>query len=168
MFAAIATLAVLVQQTLTTLAARGDAGDFASAGIVGALMFIVTLGVGPLARSLRESEERVRQREVDVANLAELNQFIVQHLRESILVVDANDTIRLINESAAQLLHGGERAARHAARRGFAAPAVPAGDLAPALRRLAAQLAVAARRPTAAAWSSRTSCRSTAAARDRR
>ena len=106
MFAAIAALAVLVQQTLTTLAARGDAGDFASAGIVGALIFIVTLGVGPLARNLRESEERVRQREVDVANLAELNQFIVQHLRESILVVDANDTIRLINESAALLLHG--------------------------------------------------------------
>jgi two-component system sensor histidine kinase PilS (NtrC family) len=106
MFAAVATLAVLVQQTLTTLAARGDAGDFASAGIIGALMFIVTLGVGPLARNLRESEERVRQREVDVANLAELNQFIVQHLRESILVVDANDTIRLINESAALLLHG--------------------------------------------------------------
>lgn len=66
----------------------------------------MTLGVGPLARNLRESEERVRQREVDVANLAELNQFIVQHLRESILVVDANDTIRLINESAALLLHG--------------------------------------------------------------
>jgi len=106
MFAAVATLAVLVQQTLTTLSARGDAGDFASAGIIGALMFIVTLGVGPLARNLRESEERVRQREVDVANLAELNQFIVQHLRESILVVDANDTIRLINESAALLLHG--------------------------------------------------------------
>jgi two-component system sensor histidine kinase PilS (NtrC family) len=71
------------------------------------LLFIVTLGVGPLARNLRESEELVRQREVDVANLAELNQFIVQHLRESILVVDANDSIRLINESAAQLLQGG-------------------------------------------------------------
>src|SRR4030095_16560369 len=42
MFAAVATLAVLVQQTLTTLSARGDAGDFASAGIIGALMFIVT------------------------------------------------------------------------------------------------------------------------------
>ena len=80
--------------------------DFASAGIIGALIFIVTLGVGPLARNLRESEERVRQREVDVANLAELNQYIVQHLRESILVVDANDTIRLINESAAMLLQG--------------------------------------------------------------
>ena len=106
MFAAVAALAVLLQQTLTTFAARGDASDFASAGIIGALIFIVTLGVGPLARNLRESEERVRQREVDVANLAELNQFIVQHLRESILVVDANDTIRLINESAALLLQG--------------------------------------------------------------
>jgi two-component system, NtrC family, sensor histidine kinase PilS len=106
MFAAVATLAVLVQQTLTTLAAGADGSDFASAGIVGALIFIVTLGVGPLARNLRESEERVRQREVDVANLAELNQFIVQHLRESILVVDAHDTIRLINESAALLLNG--------------------------------------------------------------
>src|SRR5690606_2910353 len=44
--------------------------------------------------------------EVDVANLAELNQFIVQNLRESILVVDDNDVIRLINESAATLLQG--------------------------------------------------------------
>lgn len=106
MFAAIAALALLAQQTFTTFGARGDSGDFAATGIIGALLFLVTLGVGPLARNLRESEERVRQREVDVANLAELNQFIVQHLRESILVVDANDTIRLINESAALLLHG--------------------------------------------------------------
>ena len=107
LFAALAALSLLVQQALTALAARGDAGDFAAAGIVGALMFIVALGVGPLARGLRESEELVRQREVDVANLAELNQFIVQHLRESILVVDEAARIRLINESAAQLLKGG-------------------------------------------------------------
>ncbi len=107
LFAATATLAVLVQQGLVTLATQGDLGEFASAGILGALLFVVVLGVGPMAKGLRESEERVRQRDVDVANLAELNQFIVQHLRESILVVDANDSIRLINESAAQLLQGG-------------------------------------------------------------
>ena len=107
LFAAMATLALLVQQAFAVLATQGDIREFASAGIVGALMFIVCLGVGPLARSLRESEELVRRREVDVANLAELNQFIVQHLRESILVVDENDSIRLINESAAQLLKHG-------------------------------------------------------------
>jgi two-component system sensor histidine kinase PilS (NtrC family) len=108
MFAAVAALALLLQQAFTTLAATSDPADFASAGIVGALMFIVTLGVGPLARNLRESEERVRQREVDVANLSELNQFIVQHLRESILVVDDHDMIRLINESAGSMLQGNQ------------------------------------------------------------
>ncbi len=40
----------------------------------------------------------------NLANLAELSQYIVQHLRESILVVDAADRIRLINESAAEIL----------------------------------------------------------------
>jgi two-component system, NtrC family, sensor histidine kinase PilS len=122
MFAAVAALALLLQQAFTTLAARSDPADFASAGIVGALLFIVTLGVGPLARSLRESEERVRQREVDVANLAELNQFIVQHLRESILVVDDRDMIRLINESAASLLHGNP-----------VQPGAPLGEVSPRL-----------------------------------
>jgi two-component system sensor histidine kinase PilS (NtrC family) len=107
MFAAVGTLALLSQQVLTMFAGTSDANDFTAAGIVGALMFIVTLGVSLLATSLRESEERVRRREVDIANLAELNEFIVQHLRESILVVDENDTIRLINESAAKLLRGG-------------------------------------------------------------
>lgn len=106
-FAALATLALLTQQLMTSLSGRGDASDFAAAGIVGALIFVVTLGGGPLARSVRESEERVRRREIDVANLAELNQFIVQHLRESILVVDEHNMIRLINESAAKLLNGG-------------------------------------------------------------
>ena len=115
-------------------------------------MFIVTLGVGPLARSLRESEERVRQREVDVANLAELNQFIVQHLRESILVVDANDTHppdQRIGRAAAARRE--PVAAGHAARRSLAAPAVPAGHVAPALVRLAAEHADACSPPTAAA-----------------
>jgi len=104
LFAAVGALGLLSQQGLTALTLRGDASDFAAAGIVGALMFVVALGVGSLARGLRESEELVRQREVDVASLAELNQFIVQHLRESILVVDEDARIRLINESAAQLL----------------------------------------------------------------
>ena len=53
---------------------------------------------------MRESEDLVRQKDVDLANLAELSQYIVQHLRESLLVVDAADKIRLINESAAEIL----------------------------------------------------------------
>ncbi|HMN46794.1 MAG TPA: HAMP domain-containing sensor histidine kinase [Povalibacter sp.] len=123
MLAALAALSLLVQQGFMTLmGGPADAGDFTAAGIVGALIFILTLGIGPLSRSLRESEERVRLREVDAANLAELNQFIVQHLRESILVVDENDSIRLINESASQLL-----------KRGPVSRGTPLGEVSPRL-----------------------------------
>ena len=106
LFAALGTVALLIQQGVLVSAERGDIGDLAAAGIVGSLIFLIVMGVAPLARSLRESEELVRQRDVDIANLAELNEFIVRHLRESILVVDAHDRIRLINDSAARLLRG--------------------------------------------------------------
>jgi len=107
LLAAVAAIGLLTQQSLSVLSGRGDQGDIASAGILGALIFALTLSTAPLARRLRESEDIIRQRDVDLANLAELNEFIVQHLRESIMVVDEGDRIRLINESAAQLLNGG-------------------------------------------------------------
>jgi two-component system sensor histidine kinase PilS (NtrC family) len=56
---------------------------------------------------MRESEDLVRQKDLDLANLADLSQYIVQHLRESLLVVDVADRIRLINESAAEILGDG-------------------------------------------------------------
>ena len=106
MFAALATLGLLTQQGFSILEGHGDWNDLAPAGIVGAIAFMLALGAYPVARRLRESEALIRQKDVDLANLAELNEFIVQHLRESILVVDAQDRIRLINSSAEQLLKG--------------------------------------------------------------
>jgi two-component system sensor histidine kinase PilS (NtrC family) len=62
----------------------------------------------------------VRRQQVDLANLAQLSQYIVQHLRESIVVVDHENRIRLINETAAQLL--GDRSAYPDALLGEASP----------------------------------------------
>lgn len=106
MFAALATLGLLTQQGFSILEGHGDWNDLAPAGIVGVIAFMLALGAYPVARRLRESEALIRQKDVDLADLAELNEFIVQHLRESILVVDAQDRIRLINTSAEQLLKG--------------------------------------------------------------
>ncbi|HTE42360.1 MAG TPA: HAMP domain-containing sensor histidine kinase [Steroidobacteraceae bacterium] len=106
LMAAIAAIALLVGQGIAFFVGNSDLSDITSAGLVGALIFAVTVGVAPLAKRLRESEALIRQRDFDIANLAELNEFIVQHLRESILVVDEDDRIRLINESAGQLLSG--------------------------------------------------------------
>ena len=101
---ALITIALLFETTVSVLSGIAMGSDFLIAGLTGASLFAVTLLAIPLAGRLRESEELVRQKDVDLANLNELNQFIVQHLRESILVVDAGGTIRLINENAARLL----------------------------------------------------------------
>ena len=72
--------------------------------MLGVVLFVIGLSVWPIADRLRESEALVRRQEIDLANLEQLSHYIVQHLRESILVVDTEDRIRLINESAAGLL----------------------------------------------------------------
>jgi len=100
-------LALLFQATVSALAGMSQGADFLVAGLTGASLFAITLLAIPLAHQLRESEARVQQRDIDLANLNELNEFIVQHLRESILVVDGTDRVRLINETAARMLKGG-------------------------------------------------------------
>ncbi|MEZ5498598.1 MAG: ATP-binding protein [Steroidobacteraceae bacterium] len=102
--AAIAAVAILLQQIYCQLTGSADSHDYPTAGVLGAVLFLISVSVWPISNRLRQSEALVRKREVDLANLAQLSQYIVQRLRESILVVDHEDRIRLINESAAQIL----------------------------------------------------------------
>ncbi|MGB8327873.1 MAG: ATP-binding protein [Steroidobacteraceae bacterium] len=120
LIAAFTALCVLAQQIACQLAGTAPASDYPAAGVIGAVVFLVALLTWPVAARLRESEALVLRQEVDLANLAQLSQYIVQHLRESILVVDTEDRIRLINESAAQIL--GDRQAFPGALLGEASP----------------------------------------------
>jgi two-component system, NtrC family, sensor histidine kinase PilS len=103
-FAALATLGILGEQVFSQISGASNANNYTAAGVLGAIIFAVTLAARPLARRIQTSEELARQRGVDLANLSELNEYIVQHLRESIVVLDADDRVRRINTSAAQLL----------------------------------------------------------------
>ena len=102
--AAVTAIAVLADTIWQQLTGHTDIPAYATAGLLGAVLFIIAASASFMASRMRESEDLVRQRDVDLANLAELSQYIVQHLRESLLVVDAADRIRLINESAAEIL----------------------------------------------------------------
>ena len=120
LIASMAALSVLAQQIFAYLGGDTLVADYTTAGVLGAVLFAVALFVWPIANRLRESEALVRRQEIDLANMAQLSQYIVQHLRESILVVDNSDRIRLINESAAQML--GDRSAYPGALLGEASP----------------------------------------------
>jgi two-component system sensor histidine kinase PilS (NtrC family) len=102
--AAVATFAILGEQAFSQLGAAPIAANYPAAGILSAIIFAMAVAARPLGRRIQASEALARQRGVDLQNLSELNEYIVQHLRESIVVIDGDDRIRLSNASAAQLL----------------------------------------------------------------
>jgi two-component system sensor histidine kinase PilS (NtrC family) len=102
--AASASLVLLVQQFAAWTNGFAYSLGFAQAGYYGVMLFLLGMASAFIAQRLRATEAEVRQRDIDLANLSELSEYIVQHLRESIVVVDAQDRVRLINESARQIL----------------------------------------------------------------
>ena len=102
--AAIATFAILGERVFSQLGGAGTDPNYPAAGLLSAIIFAMALAARPLGRRIQASEALAKQRGVDLQNLSELNEYIVQHLRESIIVMDAGGRIRLSNASAAQLL----------------------------------------------------------------
>jgi two-component system sensor histidine kinase PilS (NtrC family) len=76
-FAAIAALAILGEQVFSQIGGVSDTSNFTAAGLLGAIIFAISLAARPLARRIQYSEALARQRGVDLANLSELNQYIV-------------------------------------------------------------------------------------------
>ena len=102
--AAVATFAIIGEQAYTQLTSIAISANYPAAGVLSGIIFAIALAAQPLARRIQASEALARQFGVDLKNLSELNQYIVQHLRESIVVLDSAGDIRLINSSATRLL----------------------------------------------------------------
>src|SRR5882757_3812855 len=102
--AAVTIIALLAHTIWQQLTGHIDINVYATTGLLGIVLFTIAAAASFVATSMHQSDALVRQKDLDLANLADLSQYIVQHLRESLLVVDAADKIRLINESAAEIL----------------------------------------------------------------
>jgi two-component system, NtrC family, sensor histidine kinase PilS len=103
-FASIASFCVLGEQIFSELNNSFLATSYTQAGMLGASFFAMAILADALSRNLRESEQLVSQRELDLANLEQLNDYIIQQLQAGIIVVDTNERIRLMNEYAWYLL----------------------------------------------------------------
>lgn len=101
---ALAALMVLLEQAISYADGVSAAANFVQAGIIGAIMMAIIVALQPLLRRVSESENLAHQRGVDLENLAQLNDYIIQTLREAIIVIDEHNQIRLINQSAIEIL----------------------------------------------------------------
>jgi two-component system sensor histidine kinase PilS (NtrC family) len=104
LFAAIATLAVLAEQLYSWLEGAAITTSYTHAGLLGASFFATAILAHVLARRLRESQALAERRGVDLANMAQLTEYVIQRMQTGILVVDNMNSIRLINASAVRLL----------------------------------------------------------------
>ena len=102
--AAIASIAILTEQTIATLYGTAEQTDYTQAGIIGLIVFAAALGGQFVGHRLRESEALAEQRGLDLADLSEINEYVIQHMRTGVLVVDESNHIRMLNSAAAESL----------------------------------------------------------------
>ncbi|MBI5040146.1 MAG: hypothetical protein HZB57_02765, partial [Gammaproteobacteria bacterium] len=100
-FAAVGRLSVFGEVALSLLQGPiGYSEDFTRAGLLGATLFTTAVIAHLIARRIRETEALAEQRGVDLANLARLNEHVIQRLQSGILVVDEQEQVRLMNDTA--------------------------------------------------------------------
>ncbi len=104
LFAATSALAVLGQQYYGWATGIFSTASFAHVGMLAAAFFASAYLTYISARRIRISEELAAEREVDLANLAQLNEHIIRRMQAGILAIDAQGHIRLMNRSAQRLL----------------------------------------------------------------
>jgi two-component system sensor histidine kinase PilS (NtrC family) len=104
LFAATAALAVLGQQYYGWATGLFFNASYAHVAMLSAAFFATSYLTYISARRIRASEALAAEREVDLANLAQLNEHIIRRMQAGILAIDAEGHIRLMNRSAQQLL----------------------------------------------------------------
>ena len=102
-YAAVISLILLLDQTYLELTQTG-ATSYAQAGLLGGILFVTALLTNYLVNKTEESVEIASQREIDLASMEQLTQFIMQRMQTGVIVVDYLGNVRLINDTATHLL----------------------------------------------------------------
>lgn len=102
--AALASIAVLLEHTYSVLRYDENVALYVQAALMSVGYFATAWLAHALAQYAAASERLAAQREIDVANLAQVNQLVIQDMQDGVLVVDAGGVIRHINARAERLL----------------------------------------------------------------
>jgi len=82
----------------------GSTAQYAQAGLLSIGFFATGWLAHSLAKRAVAIEAIVAQREIDLANMAQVNQLVIQDMQDGVLVVDERGVIRQINSRAEAIL----------------------------------------------------------------
>lgn len=85
-------------------ALHSNTNDWLGLGVLGAVLFTAAALTHALAERARSSEALARQRTWEWLEVAELNQGIIHHLQNGVLVVNRHGQVQLINDTAREWL----------------------------------------------------------------
>ncbi|MDX2505805.1 MAG: histidine kinase dimerization/phospho-acceptor domain-containing protein [Gammaproteobacteria bacterium] len=102
-YAALVSLLLLVDQSYLYLTLDIPT-SYAQTGLLGGILFLTAFLTNYLVNKTEESVEIASQREVDLANMEQLTRFIMQRMQTAVIVVDYLGNVKLINDTAANLL----------------------------------------------------------------
>lgn len=102
--AAIASLTLFASTLYLSKTSGFDSREVSYAGILGMAYFAIALLATALGRRLRDTEALAERHALEIANLARLNEQIIQQMSTGILICDKDGRINFINQAARQLL----------------------------------------------------------------
>ncbi len=105
-FAAIATIAVLLEHTYEVLRFSESGAQYAQAGLLSIAYFAIAWLAHTLATRSLASERLAAQREIDLANMAQVNQLVIQDMEHGVIVVDGAGIVRQVNTAAERMIGG--------------------------------------------------------------
>lgn len=103
-YAALASIAVLLEHTYEVLSVDASVAQFVQAGLLSGSYFATAWLAHALAKRVLASERLAAQREIDLENMAQVNQLVIQDMQDGVLVVDDQGVIRQFNARAERIL----------------------------------------------------------------
>ncbi len=103
LFAALASLAVITEELYNHFNDIPGV-SFSQAGFLGAVFFATALLTLVLSGRARASEALAQARADELGHMAKINEYVIQHMRTGVLVVDAKNRILMFNNPAWHLL----------------------------------------------------------------
>jgi two-component system sensor histidine kinase PilS (NtrC family) len=103
-YAALASIAVLLEQAYWVLVFDASTATFLQPGLLSIGYFATALITNRLAQRLILNERVARQRGEDLANQLRINQLVIQDVQDGVLVVDPNGLVRQQNRQVTVLL----------------------------------------------------------------